>query len=134
MSAETYIYTVFVSPAPRTATLLSGMLVSVINNGHARLAGVEGYYLAGKTGTAQLHDTIKKGYSDKTIHSFVGFGPVDSPVFAMITKLDEVERDQITIALKVDENVKMGLISDVQMELRKANARKLMYSVPQRTE
>ncbi|RLD20078.1 MAG: biopolymer transporter ExbD [Bacteroidetes bacterium] len=50
------------------------------------------------------------------------------------SKLDEVERDQITIALKVDENVKMGLISDVQMELRKANARKLMYSVPQRTE
>jgi biopolymer transport protein ExbD len=49
-------------------------------------------------------------------------------------KLDEVERDQITIALKVDENVKMGLISDIQMELRKANARKLMYSVPQRTE
>ena len=49
-------------------------------------------------------------------------------------KLDEVERDQITIAFKVDEQVKMGLISDVQMELRKANARKLMYSTPQRTE
>ena len=48
------------------------------------------------------------------------------------SKLDEVERDQITIAFKVDENVKMGLISDVQMELRKANARKLMYSTPQR--
>lgn len=50
------------------------------------------------------------------------------------SKLDEVERDQITIAFKVDENVKMGLISDIQMELRKANARKLMYSVPQRTD
>jgi hypothetical protein len=49
-------------------------------------------------------------------------------------KLDEVERDQITIAFKVDEKVKMGLISDVQMQLRKANARKLMYSAPQRTE
>ncbi len=49
-------------------------------------------------------------------------------------KLDEVERDQITIAFKVDEEVKMGLVSDVQMELRKANARKLMYSTPQRME
>jgi biopolymer transport protein ExbD len=49
-------------------------------------------------------------------------------------KLDEVERDQITIAFKVDEQVKMGLISDVQMELRKANARKLMYSTPQRVD
>ena len=49
-------------------------------------------------------------------------------------KLDEVERDQITIAFKVDEQVKMGLISDVQMELRKANARKLMYSTPRRVD
>jgi biopolymer transport protein ExbD len=50
------------------------------------------------------------------------------------SKLDEVEKDQITIAFKVDQDVKMGLISDVQMELRKANARKLMYSVPRRVD
>jgi biopolymer transport protein ExbD len=46
-------------------------------------------------------------------------------------KLSEVERDQITIALKVDKEVKMGLISDVQLELREANARKLMYTTIQ---
>ena len=49
-------------------------------------------------------------------------------------KLSEAERDQITIAFKADEEVKMGLISDVQIELREANARKLMYSVRQKTE
>lgn len=43
-------------------------------------------------------------------------------------KLDEVERDQITIALKVDKEVKMGMVSDVQLELREANARKLIYT------
>jgi biopolymer transport protein ExbD len=43
-------------------------------------------------------------------------------------KLSEVERDQITMSMKVDEEVKMGIISDVQTELRKANARKLLYS------
>ena len=46
-------------------------------------------------------------------------------------KLSEVERDQITIALKVDKDVKMGLVSDVQLELREANARKLMYNTIQ---
>jgi len=46
-------------------------------------------------------------------------------------KLDENERDQITIAFKADEGVKMGLISDVQMQLRKANALKVMYYVRQ---
>lgn len=49
-------------------------------------------------------------------------------------KLDEVERDQITIALKVDEEAKRGLISDIELELRKANARKLMYTVRRRLE
>lgn len=49
-------------------------------------------------------------------------------------KLNEVERDQITISMKVDEEAKMGLISDVQLELREANARKLLYSTIQRTE
>ncbi len=43
-------------------------------------------------------------------------------------KLSEVERDQITMSLKVDSEVKMGIVTDVQEELRKANARKLLYS------
>ena len=45
-------------------------------------------------------------------------------------KLSEVERDQITISLKVDENTKMGIIVDVQTELREANARKIIYAAP----
>ena len=45
-------------------------------------------------------------------------------------KLSEVERDQITISLKVDEETKMGIIVDVQTELREANARKIMYAAP----
>ncbi|MEX0881853.1 MAG: biopolymer transporter ExbD [Cyclobacteriaceae bacterium] len=42
--------------------------------------------------------------------------------------LSEVERDQITISLKADREVKMGPISDIQFELREADARKLMYA------
>jgi len=49
-------------------------------------------------------------------------------------KLSEVERDQITMSMKVDTEVKMGIISDVQQELRKANARKVLYSSVQRVE
>jgi biopolymer transport protein ExbD len=43
-------------------------------------------------------------------------------------KLDEVDRDAITISLKADVESKRGLIADVETELRKANARKLLYS------
>ena|SRR5690554_3535241 len=46
--------------------------------------------------------------------------------------LSEEERDQITVSLKADREVKMGPISDVQFELREADARKLMYASIQR--
>ncbi len=49
-------------------------------------------------------------------------------------KLDEVERDQITISLKIDEEAKMGIISDVQQQLREANARKIMYATPEKLD
>lgn len=49
-------------------------------------------------------------------------------------EMDEVDRDQITVSLKVDEQAKRGLIADVETELRKANARKLLYSAKQRME
>jgi biopolymer transport protein ExbD len=43
-------------------------------------------------------------------------------------QLSEAERDQITISMKADRDVKMGPISDIQFELREADARKLLYA------
>ena len=72
----------------KTATTLSAMLASVIKYGHAKRAGVEGYYVAGKTGTAQVADQETGKYSTTaTIHSFVGFAPIENPRFVMLTKL-----------------------------------------------
>jgi len=42
-------------------------------------------------------------------------------------KLTEAERDAITMALNIDEEVKMGIVSDVEQTLRKSNARKILY-------
>lgn len=50
------------------------------------------------------------------------------------SELAENERDQLTVSLKVDKDSKRGLISDVEIELRKANARKLLYSTLQDEE
>lgn len=49
-------------------------------------------------------------------------------------KQDEVDRDAITISLKVDNEAKRGLVADVETELRRANARKILYSANQRLE
>lgn len=76
----------------RTALLVSGMMVNVVDGGHAKLAGVDGYYVAGKTGTAQVADNEDGGYGEKTIHTFVGFAPVDDPRFVMLVKLDNPKK------------------------------------------
>ncbi|HAZ28598.1 MAG TPA: hypothetical protein DCY48_02370 [Candidatus Magasanikbacteria bacterium] len=70
----------------RSAALLTGMLVSVVQNGYDAL-GISAYHLAGKTGTAQIPGP--GGYIDETIHSFIGFGPVEDPKFVMIIKLEK---------------------------------------------
>ena len=49
-------------------------------------------------------------------------------------KLSEAERDKITMSMKVDVGVKMGIVSDVQQELREANALKVLYSSIKRAE
>lgn len=75
----------------RTAHLLSGMLTSVVDNGKAAVkARVPGYYVAGKSGTAQIAG--RGGYSEETDHSFVGFAPVDKPVFVMLVKFGKPKR------------------------------------------
>ena len=49
-------------------------------------------------------------------------------------KQEEFNRDAITISLKVDNEAKRGLVADVETELRRANARKILYSANQRLE
>ncbi len=71
-----------------TAEKISAMMVSVIENGVAKLARVPGYYLAGKTGTAQVPDERGQYAEDQKIISFVGYGPVDQPRISLLIKLD----------------------------------------------
>ncbi len=75
--------------SPRAANLTMAMMVSVVENGHSRGARVKSYRFAGKTGTAQVAKKDGRGYDpDRTIHTFVGFGPVPNPQFAMLIRLD----------------------------------------------
>lgn len=73
----------------RTANLVLAMMVSVVENGHAKGARIPGYKIGGKTGTAQIPSTDRRGYdADRTIHTFVGFGPMPNPKFTILVKLD----------------------------------------------
>jgi len=73
----------------KTSETLTKMLVSVVNNGHGKPAAIAGYDVAGKTGTAQVSDPELGGYSEDTIHSFVGYAPAFDPRFVILIKLDK---------------------------------------------
>ncbi len=80
-----------------TATTVGAMLVSVVEEGHGKRAGVPGYWIAGKTGTAQI---AKNGvYSSTEFNgSFAGFGPVEDPRFAMVVKIENPKSENIIYA------------------------------------
>jgi cell division protein FtsI/penicillin-binding protein 2 len=71
-----------------TAHDLSAMLVNVVEHGFDK-AKIEGYSIAGKTGTAQIPDSNGRGYlpPDQMIHSFVGFAPAYDPKFLILMKI-----------------------------------------------
>ena len=75
----------------QAAGLLTGMLVSVVKNGEGHRAGVPGYLVAGKTGTAQIAKNDGSGYESDVhaeIGSFAGFAPVSDPRFVMVVRID----------------------------------------------
>jgi cell division protein FtsI/penicillin-binding protein 2 len=71
----------------QSANLLTGMLIADVESGNSQKTKISGYYVGGKTGTAQIPD--KGGYLvNETIHSFIGFAPADNPKFVMLVKFD----------------------------------------------
>src|SRR5690606_9216826 len=72
--------------AKETALLLEQVIADPIGTGHG--AYLEGYRVAGKTGTAQK--IVDGKYSnERYLVSFIGFAPVDDPQIALIVTADD---------------------------------------------
>lgn len=71
------------------ASTVATMMTGVIDKSLTRSAYVDGYYMSGKTGTAQIPNG--HGGYDENRHksSFIGFGPLKDPQFVILVKLDE---------------------------------------------
>ena len=75
----------------RIAKLVGQMLTAVTEPGGTAVeAAVDGYLVAGKTGTAQKADYVKGGYAkDKWLASFIGFLPAERPAVVISVVIDE---------------------------------------------
>jgi membrane peptidoglycan carboxypeptidase len=71
-----------------TMATLTEIMERVVIDGTGKLAKVEGYTVAGKTGTAKkLLNGSYRGHSDYNV-SFVGFVPSRNPVFTIVVVVD----------------------------------------------
>ncbi|RLC65762.1 MAG: penicillin-binding protein 2, partial [Chloroflexi bacterium] len=78
--------------SPQTAQMVTDIMVRTVEEDVPQ-ARVDGYRIAGKTGTAQI--PIPGGYDpERTIASFVGFGPVSDPQLIILVKLDRPATSQ----------------------------------------
>lgn len=74
---------------PGTASQLVSMLEGVVASGTGTSAAVDGYTVAGKTGTAQIPDPSHLGYIPGAyVGSFAGFAPAQNPVLSAVVVLD----------------------------------------------
>ncbi len=76
--------------SPETALKITKMMETVTGEGGTGTkAALDGYRVAGKTGTAQKVDPVTHTYSSKRIGSFVGFVPADKPKLTITVIIDE---------------------------------------------
>jgi cell division protein FtsI/penicillin-binding protein 2 len=65
------------------------MLEGVVTSGTGTEAAIDGYTVAGKTGTAQIPNPNDLGYvSGAYVGSFAGFAPAQDPVLSAIVVLE----------------------------------------------
>jgi cell division protein FtsI (penicillin-binding protein 3) len=74
---------------PETAATLRRLMEGVVLNGTGKLAHLDGWTAAGKTGSAQKIDPATGRYSHtQLIASFTGFAPISNPAVTILVSLD----------------------------------------------
>src|SRR6266849_4204832 len=74
---------------PETAATLRRLMEGVVLNGTGKLAHLDGWTAAGKTGSAQKIDPATGRYSPTHfIASFTGFAPISNPAVTILVSLD----------------------------------------------
>lgn len=72
-----------------TAERIKRILAGAVEEGTGKMARVEGFSAAGKTGTAQKLEANGAYSHNKFIASFIGFAPVEDPIVAIVVMVDE---------------------------------------------
>jgi cell division protein FtsI/penicillin-binding protein 2 len=96
--------------SPEAAAMVTSMLIRVVDDGKSyRTLKMPGYYIAGKTGTAQIYDQRAAAWSNLYNHTFVGYAPADDPKFVILVRVarprgfEYAESTAVPIARQMNE-------------------------------
>ncbi len=133
--------------SPKTAKRLTAILKDVVgdDDGTGNKAQIANVAVAGKTGTSQKLDSVRKVYSSERVRtSFMGFFPADDPQIAILVTLDEPQRDKwggiaaAPVFKKIGEQILTCFKTDIKEgpspvfeEEKKGSIKLKLVSVPQ---
>ncbi len=89
------------------------------------------YIMIGHNMTPQGKTTSEGQYYIQVNDKIVNVDQVADAIIAIKEQMLSDEQQEMTVVLKVDELAPMGVVNDVKMELRKADALKIHYSASQ---
>lgn len=105
---------------PEVAHQMNLLLRNVVNGagGTAHKAQVDGFTVAGKTGTAQMVNPVTHGYfQNRHVSSFVGFLPADDPKLLILVVLYDVGHGHFggLVAAPVFSEIASGAMRDLNV-------------------
>lgn len=106
--------------SPEAARDLRKMLREVVLAGTGKLAKLNGYTSAGKTGTAWKFDAaLKRVNSAKYVSSFIGFAPAEDPEITIAVVIDEPKvggRNGGQVAAPVFREIAEGILPELNVD------------------
>ena len=103
-----------------TARYMRKMLREVVVSGTAKRAAVDGYSIAGKTGTAwKFDEKTKKVSSAKYMSSFIGMAPADDPKVTIAVIIDEPKiggRDGGQVAAPIFKEIAEQILPELNVK------------------
>ena len=108
----------------QTAKEVAEMMTHVIEDGGISpeyIKKLKNYYIAGKTGTAQVAKKDGSGYEeDKTITTFVGFAPADDAKIIMLVRLEHPQTHELAASTVVPlwTDIFLNIANDLEIPKR----------------